>query len=207
MLFKIIKMDKSNKTCIDCGIILTSDNAYSGKINGKIYLSSRCKEDEKIKCKNYGQTKKGLITRIYANQKYLSKKRGHSSPPYSKDELYNWMISQKVFHTLFDAWTNSNYIKNLTPTCDRNNSTKPYSFLNLSIVTWEINRKNEDKENTEGIIGGSFPIIGTNKITGESKRFISLSEASRKLSISIGSISLCCSGKQISTRGYFWRKA
>jgi hypothetical protein len=197
-----------SKRCKDCGIKLSIDNAYYGITKKrKVFLYSRCKKHNRIKFKINSQTAKGLISRIYSCQKFNAKKRGHESPTYSKKELYEWMIFQPKFYYLYNMWLASGCKKELRPSCDRNDSTKSYSFDNLTLMTWKENRANENKETMEGKIGSALPVRAIHKSTGEVKSFISMSEASRRLSISIGSISSCCSGNRISAGGYIWKLA
>jgi hypothetical protein len=100
------------------------------------------RENKLKQLKEYHHTKLGLIKAIYGSQVASSKKRNHNPPNYTSLELKEWMFSKSIFHELFNAWINSGYIKSLTPSCDRLENNKGYSFSNLQIVTWDENNKN-----------------------------------------------------------------
>ena len=51
----------------------------------------------------------------------------------------------------------------------------------------------------------SVPVVGTNVKTGIEIKYNSMSDA-KKDGFSSEKISLCCAGKRLSHKGYYWRK-
>ena len=51
----------------------------------------------------------------------------------------------------------------------------------------------------------SVPVVGTNVKTGIEIKYNSMNDA-KKDGFSNGKISLCCAGKRLSHKGYYWRK-
>ena len=72
-------------------------------------------------------------------------------PSYTLNELREWAYSHTEFHVLFDQWKASGYQKMAVPSFDRLNDYKPYTFDNLRIVTWKINKKRYYQDVKNGI--------------------------------------------------------
>lgn len=83
-----------------------------------------------------------MISQIYDGQKYTSKKRGHTPPSYTKQELKEWILQQENFSILFNLWKESGFNMNNKPSIDRLDDDKPYSFSNIQLMTW---KENNDK--------------------------------------------------------------
>jgi len=139
-----------SKKCTKCGKIKTIDmfSKHSGCIYG---VSSECKECEAKRKVRNKRTKKGLIKDIYLSQRSNAKSRGMAVPTYTKDELIEWMYSQRVFHELYDNWKASNYDKQLRPSCDRLDNLKSYTLDNLRVVTWRENMNQVHEDQKAGI--------------------------------------------------------
>ena len=169
-------------------------------------MAGECNECCDIRRRNHGRTKNGLITQIYSNQKRRSKIRNHPAPPsYTKEELKEWLYSQKRFHELFDQWKASGFKKDLFPSCDRLDDYKSYSLDNLRLVTWEENNRKGHEDRKAGLNNkGSKAVVGVHMETGERFQFYSISEASRKTSTNIGNISSSIEGKRKTAGGYVW---
>ena len=198
------------KKCSKCGEL--KDLSEFGKDNKfKNGLNCVCKKCRCEIVKKYNRTKDGLVTQIYADQKKASIVRGHNPPSYSKLELKEWLFSQKLFHTLFNDWVNSNYIKVLVPSCDRINNNIGYSFANIQLVTWGKNQSNawRDMRNCL-IIHGVRPqkaVIGTHIETGAIIEFHSTMEAERQTGADNANISKCCIDKYNNkiAKNYYWK--
>ena len=184
-----------------------------GKISkSKDGFSYVCKKCHCEDVKSYSKTKNGLLTQIYTDQRKASKKRKHSLPLYTKQELKEWMFSQDIFHKLYDEWFNSGFAKSLVPSCDRIDNSIGYSFDNIRIVTWQENERQGNIDMRNNIIKhGTRPqrtVIGTHITTGETIEFHSLMEAERQTGISNSNISKCCNDKYPTRKisnGYFWK--
>ncbi len=98
----------------------------------------------------YRRTKKGMLTAMFIQQKQSSKKRNHTPPTYTKQDLIDWVTQDWLFLLLFDNWVNCGYITKMRPSIDRIDDSKSYSFDNIQITTWyENNQKTNIKRNAE----------------------------------------------------------
>lgn len=163
-----------------------------------------CKECSYIEDIQYKRTKKGLITKIYGNQRSNSRKRGHVLPNYTATQLYEWAITQESFRTLYITWVGSNYSTNLVPSCDRIRDDLPYTLSNLILMAWEDNDKKGHETSKQS--DQCKAIIGTNIKTKKVLHFASINAASRK-GFHSSHISYCCKGKSKTHKGYTWQYA
>lgn len=95
--------------------------------------------------RKYRRTRENKLKAIYSNQKRNSKKRGHPAPNYTFKEFKSWAIAND-YNLLYDSWKQNNFNKDFAPSGDRLNSSKPYTFDNLQLVTWKENEENYKKE-------------------------------------------------------------
>lgn len=200
------------KLCIKCET-LKIDSCF-GKLKSSIDgLSKTCKECSRDANIKHGRTKAGLTSRMYFNQVYNSRKRGHIEPEYSLALLREWIYGQKKFTLLYEDWVSSKYKQDLSPSIDRLDNSKPYSFDNIELVTFKEN-KNRYYNNVAsgvdvntGLLNGGHCKVSQYSLDG---RYIasykSMSEAARKVGCSQANISACCSGKLNKTGGFIWKK-
>jgi hypothetical protein len=200
-------MVEQKKICPRCNLAKPLNEFCKRKDKGsKIGVVSHCRNCKNKAGKEYRQTKDGLICRIYNCQRRSSKRRGHDLPLYTLQELRNWCFNQEIFHELFEAWKESGFQGNLTPSCDRMNDYEGYSLGRLQLVTWSKNNQKAHIDRKNGVNNKvSKSIIGKNKITGDKVEFYSGREASRKTGIFQSAISACCTGKTKSAGGYYWK--
>jgi len=92
--------------------------------------------------KAYYRQKKPMIQAIWAAQNTSSRLRGHPPPTYTLNELREWCLSQRKFHTLWRNWKKVGYPKALKPSIDRLDNSRGYSFDNIQIVTARENLVN-----------------------------------------------------------------
>lgn len=95
----------------------------------------------------YEKTKRGFLMRCYRNM--LSRITGVQVAKYhlyegkrldfTKQEFYEFSLGSDVFNKLFAEWELSEYNRKLTPSVDRINSAKGYSFDNIEWVTHSEN--------------------------------------------------------------------
>ena len=152
------------------------------------------------------RTKKSLVGDIYYNQLSNSRSRGHREPEYSKEELYEWLMSQTKFHELFAEWKASGEQKRLIPSVDRKCDDVHYCMNNIQLMTFG---ENEDKYKADKLanknIVDQIEVEQYDIDTGELIAvFPSMSEA-RRITGAKG-ISSVCSGKRKTAGGYIWRK-
>ena len=162
-------------------------------------LTPHCKECHKIIGRKARRTKHGLIVKIYSHQSDKSKLREHPAPDYTRIELRGYLYSQPRFHMLFDLWKLSGYNRKLTPSLDRLDDYKPYTFSNIRLVTWDENNKKAYSDRKNGINNKvSKAVIGVHKDTGEVVEFHFAHQAEREIGVNSGNLTGCCVGR----RGY-----
>ena len=140
------------------------------------------------------RNKHGLIVKIFNKQRHKSIERGHPHPAYTFLELKKWIMSQKLFHSLFETWEQSNYFSDLIPSVDRINDEDYYHFDNIQLMTWAENRGKRSKKinqfSKDGILINTFK---------------SVTKASKELKISRTAISSCLIGNTKSSGGFVWK--
>lgn len=113
-----------------------------------LYQRIRRKENGNAATLKYERTKKGKVMRIYRNM--LSRVTGVQRQKFHlyqgkeilpKNEFYEWAISSKDFHSLFDAWVESGYERRLAPSVDRIDSSRGYEVGNMEWVTHSENSR------------------------------------------------------------------
>jgi len=171
-------------------------------------LQTLCKNCQKENSINYHHSKRGVIVVTYKCMIRRSTERCHPMPTFSREELSDWLLSQSLFHELYDKWVISGYDKMLKPSCDRTDDYKGYSLDRLNLMTWQ---ENKDKYFSDQING-----INTKKCTSVIQltmegAFIaehySIHNASRITNTNRSSISLCCTGTYKYAGGFKWRYA
>ena len=180
------------KTCKDCLIEKEKSEFYKDK-KMKDGYSSECKECKKIKVKAnpnrhmYDKTEKGVIKRIYADQRTSSVKRNHPMPSYTKDELREWLYSNR-FKELYDTWVKLGYSKGDKPSVDRLNSLLPYTIDNIKLDTWNENMNHQLQDIRNGVANNSSKPLIQYLDRVEVARYISVSQAKRIMGYSMDSV-------------------
>ncbi len=193
------------KKCGKCSVELDKSNCHisSKKKHG---FQNDCKECKKEYSVTRRRTKLGLVASIYNKQLSSSRRRNHPKPDYSLSDLRAWMLSQPIYHLLFSEWEKADYGTRLVPSCDRMDSLKPYTLLNIKITTWQENCFN----NYTDVIMGNGPFglkpVDMYSLTGKFiDNFHSAAEATRITGIHNKYISKCCLGKQKTAKGYVFK--
>jgi hypothetical protein len=111
--------------------------------------------------KEYYDTKKGRLKRIYDLQVQSSKKRGHSLPSYTKDEFIEFGLKSKEYNDLFDKWKSEGVSKDRknVPSTDRLDDEKPYSFDNIRFVDFGTNHKIYQDKKRNGYIDKNWVYV------------------------------------------------
>ena len=192
------------KKCTKCGELKNSEE-FSKRSGYGNKLRSHCKLCLKLHKRSLRHTKEGLISNIYRKQLENSRKRNHPKPSYSRLEHKDWMLSQKVFHRLFDNWELSNYERDLVPSCDRLDSYKPYTFDNIRIVTWRKNDVQNKYDIKNGINNKHSKPVAQYDLGGIFiEKFHSTAEACRQTKTSLKIIMDCCKGRRHSSKYHIW---
>lgn len=146
----------------------------------------------------YRRTKKGVIRNIFCHIKERCIKYNRELK-FNSDMLLCWAMNQSIFHSIYNDWVKSEFIKETKPSIDRKNPLLGYSFDNIQVVTYKFNRDKGDKE--KEILWG-IPIIQCDLNGKEIKRFSSIKQAVIYLNIKQPNISSVLLGHRKKTCGY-----
>lgn len=177
---------------------MESDN-FSGNMNW-------CNKCNGIRCIEYQRTKRGFVTRLYANQIKGSKGRTYGLPKYTKEELFIWLEEQKNYNKLRKNWEASNFDKMLTPSVDRINDHIGYNLDNIQLMTWEENQKKGNEDIKSGKTMKQNKPVAQYDLSGNLiSIYHSGRHASRITNIFQTAISACCTGKVKTAGGFKWK--
>lgn len=193
------------KQCAQCTLLKELSQFHKDKAI-KDGRRSRCKECLLTNIKDYQRTKDGLIAKIYSAQRSNSKTKGNPTPTYSKQELKDWLYSQKKFHLLYDNWKRLNFQKDYIPSVDRKDDYLEYSIQNIQLMTWSENNAKGHKSRVDGTNNKQNEAVYQYTKEGEFvAEYHSQREASRVAGVSQGNICMCCLGNRKSAGGFVWR--
>lgn len=200
-------MLETTKTCTQCETIkLLSEFAKDKR--AKDGCQSQCKGCHNIESKAYQKTKRGLVARMYNSQRGNSKRRGHTPPTYSKQELLEWLYSQKKFHVLFDNWKRLDFQTMYIPSVDRKDDYIGYTLNNIQLVTWQENKDKGHKDRKNGINNKqNKAVLQFTKDGAFIAEFHSQCEASRQTGVSGSHIGSVCRGTRKAAGGFRWSSA
>ena len=174
---------------------------------------TRCKQCSKIKytskdeiitakkeaVNKFRKTKKGLITKIYSQQKSSAEKRNMTLPTYTNKELQEWATSQVNFDILYTNWVSSKFDNKLIPSIDRIDDSKSYTLDNIQLTTWIENKNKHEQQvaNGEKEHKGNphRAVIKCDMDGNEICEYFSLKYAERKTGICASNIHNVCNGK------------
>lgn len=139
----------NRKRCCRCGENLSLSN-FSKNEKATQGVKSYCKKCGNEAGRKQRKTKHGLLSKIFHQQKQSSIQRRHKQPSYTFEELEEWAMGKNIFHQLFNLWVKSGYDKEKTPSLDRINDKKGYTFDNLQIVKWRENYMNWHRKVRKG---------------------------------------------------------
>lgn len=133
--------------CRDCRSeqtkVWVSNNSDRVKANKKRWVNTN-KTKVRSYRRNYLKTKRGFMGNTYTNMD--SRVKGRNKPWLYKgldictrQEFVEWTASNRNFNLLFDIWERSGYDMKLTPSIDRINPNKGYTFDNMSWITHSEN--------------------------------------------------------------------
>ena len=194
-----------SKKCSKCGTEKPLSGFYK-HINGRYGVVACCEECCRKLVNNYHKTKEGLVTKIYSAQKQRSRVNHNPQPTYTRNELRDWLFSQRFFHELYDNWKQSNYSKDLTPSCDRIDDYDYYKLDNIRVITWIENNIKGKEDRKNGINNkGNIAVMCFSLDGAFVAEYYSAAQASRANNSSRGNISSCCAGERPTAGGFIWR--
>lgn len=194
----------THKKCVKCNNIkiLTEFSLANSNADG---YNNTCKKCVAIRTRAYYKTLPGVITRIYNGEKQASKDRNHPMPTYTKKELSLWLYDNGI-EKIYLIWKSSKYQKNLSPSVDRLNSTLPYTFNNIRLVTWKDNNEIAyiERKNCKRITKQCKEI---NQLTLNDEiiqTFGSIAHAARETGFCRTNINFACKKGRDIAHGYKW---
>ena len=135
------------KICTNCKINKNFCEFGKHRGNKRDGLQCWCKSCMNKDDKTRKRTIAGLISRIYQRQKNSSKTRNHIPPSYSNKELLQFALNSDVFISLYDEWVGSEFDRKMTPSFDRLDDSKGYSFENFN--EWMTFHENNQKAHAD----------------------------------------------------------
>jgi len=188
-----------NKRCTKCRETLLK-SCFSKTSYG---LNPRCIKCDNAICREYSRSKRGLLIKIYAHQSRASKKRGHNPPEYTREELGNWLMEHPLFDDLYANWVASEYNSAFTPSIDRLDNYKGYSFNNIQLMTWGENRSKNHRDVLNGLNNKkNYSIVQLNHNGEIIKEYHSIRQAKRETGRH--SIDRYCNGTLEQPKDFIW---
>lgn len=189
------------KTCTRCKIAKEYIEFGRSK-SGRDGYTPHCKKCDNLRNQKFKRSQKGLINGIYQKQK-------KEKPNYSEKEFLNWSLSQDIFIELYKIWQDSDYSKDITPSCYKIDSDTPYTLNNIGFATYKevLKKINDDIKSGVNYNANkklSKPVIQYTKDGKFLKEFHSMQEAERQTGIPNGAICNVCQGKRKTAHGYKW---
>lgn len=96
--------------------------------------------------RRYWKTINGKLMMTYNNMN--RRVRGYAKPHLynglelcAREDFYNWSLSNESFVLLYKEWVDSDYIKSLSPSIDRVDSSLGYTFENMQWITLAENSR------------------------------------------------------------------
>lgn len=152
------------------------------------------------------RTKEGCAESLYNQHKHRCVRNGYGDVGYTKNELYEWLIAQDLFHKLFDNWVAGGYSRWDAPSVDRKDDYKGYCFDNIQLMTWKENFDKGHYDAKNGINNKHNSPVDKYDLQGV---FIcsyhSASTASRDTGVDSSSIGRVCNYKQLTAGEFIWK--
>jgi len=160
----------------------------------------RTKQQQNEYAKDYSRTLSGRLNFIYRKQIERSKERGYPPPAYTFKELRERYVNDPIYIKIFNAWVDSGYNKQLVPSLDRPDSTKPYTFKNIEMMTWAENRMKQAKVDIHN--SHDTPVAA---LIADSVVAVFKSQAEAFIKTGAKNVTRCLAGKRKTSAGYVWK--
>lgn len=187
----------NKKRCNKCGKEKNVSKFYK-KLTSYQPNCKKCQLKERIK---FARTKEGVASILYTSHVKRSRRKQMTPPTYTKNELKEWLFSQKLFHKLYDNWKRLDYQTDYIPSIDRSNPHLPYTMSNIQLMSWIKNKKKGYFEKKYKV-----PVIQTTIDNFVVNEFESITDASIMTSIDRSDIGKCVSGKLFKAGGFKWKQ-
>ena len=152
------------------------------------------------------RTKEGRIRSLLRTQKSSCIKRNYPMPTYTYTELSVWVLSQELFHTLFNAWEKSGFEKHLSPSIDRKDDYLSYTLDNIQLMTWEQNADKAKIDRKTGVNTKGMKAVKQFSLKGILiKEYPSLAIAARAVNGDRAHISAVCRDLRRTHKGFVWK--
>lgn len=202
------------KKCTSC-LYEKPLSEYQKDASNKSGLRTKCKACSYKATIEWNRSKIGVACRLWHKHNARSKSRGHDKPNYTREWLYDFVLNNSDFDSIYSRWVASGYEKNLSPSIDRINDRIGYTKDNIRLVTLSENMqhawdaaKNKEYDNAgwrSGALGEHRPVKQFS-ISGEFiSEYKSVSEACRVTGASDSKICAVCKGGRLSHKGFQWR--
>lgn len=178
---------------------------YRQRCDTKRGIRYCCKPCSILREEDFRKSERGVVKRIYYDQRKSSKQRGHVPPNYSLKEFANWALSQHNFKSIYNSWVESNYEHLMSVSCDRLDDYKPYTLCNIRLTNWGQNKKKGHDDRVNGNNRkqsiGVYHVNEVGEVIGE---YHSMADANRSTGDSLGKIKSRCHGEVKNPTGNSW---
>jgi hypothetical protein len=169
-------------------------------------IRSYCTKCKKEKKRDHGRSINGLTYSMFSSQKQRTKLHGYDDVAYTLKEFRQWCFAQHRFWSLYGGWVRSGYDHSLIPSCDRLNDYKGYSFDNIRIVSWSVNKQKGFDDTKSGVnTKKQRAVVQYDRYGRYIREFYSIAEASRSTGTNSECIGGACRGKYEFGNGYKWK--
>lgn len=152
------------------------------------------------------RTKEKLCKTMYDGQITRTKKYGYNKVSYSRKEFKDWLFLQQEFHELFDKFAENDFFRDDTPSIDRLDDYKGYSFDNIQIITLFENREKYYNNAYNGVnrkkLRKVFKFDLNNNFI---KEYYSVAQAERENDANQANIRKTCNGERNKAGGFVWK--
>ena len=171
------------------------NNPEKRKKYDKKYRENNPEKIKNYKKKYYRGNMNSFFLIKYQGMKARAKKRKMNPPTFTKTELISWVLNQPNFNQLWKNWEESNYNTLLSPSINRLDNSKSYSFDNIELITWGENYKKGSEYIKKPVIQLSL-----------NNEYINTFDSAIDVNFinSVTNICRCCNGKQKTSGGYKW---